>query len=449
MPRLKELLVFVALSTIFLIPNVFAAEQPVAIFHAFNDPYTLIESYVCDLSNQGYSHVQIPPAQKSNPGKSWSARYQPIDFNVIDGMGSESDLKKLIDKAHGCGVKVIADVVFNHMANMDEYRGLDKFPGLSKEDFNPPCAISYDDGNRTSEVDCWLNGDLPDLNQARESVQNLQKNHLKNLLALGIDGFRFDAAKHIPADLLKNYIDFIDEESNGNAWNYLEVIEDHDTQAEDYNWIASATDFVLYRDAFLKVFGFWGDVRQLKKPRAVNDSRSVTFGRNHDTIPVHNKNCIMGCYGDPTDSYLATTYVLARESGTPLVMNWDNYDSPFLRYGAKFRQIMSQRGKSGANVKENVLDVINSRSILIMERGNEEFYVLNKGTDRFDMPVLDMTLTNLEGCYRELRRNFTVAIEKRDDKKYVTRWGRWERGGLEIFGREALFFTREPWEQCQ
>ena len=82
------------------------------------------------------------------------------------------------------------------------------------------------------------------------------------------------------------------------------------------------------------------------------------------------------------------------------------------------------------------------------QRGNQGFFVVNKGTDRVDIPVLDMTLTNLEGCYRELRRNFTVAIEKRDRKKYVTRWGRWARGGLEIYGREALYFIRESWNHC-
>ena len=102
------------------------------------------------------------------------------------------------------------------------------------------------------------------------------------------------------------------------------------------------------------------------------------------------------------------------------------------------------------NVKENVLGVIDSPVVMMsMERGSEGFFVLNKSADRFDIPVLDLTLTNLEGCYRELRRKFTVAIERKDGKKFVTRWGRWDRGGLEIYGRDALYFIREPWEQCR
>jgi alpha-amylase len=360
-------------------------------------------------------------------------------------MGSEGDLKRLIDKAHGCGLKVIADVVFNHMTSMDDYRELNRFPGLPKEAFHSPCDIDY--SSRGSVVNCWLNGNLPDLDQTNSSVQTIQKNHLKKLLALGVDGFRFDAAKHMAPDMVKNYIDFIDRESKGNTWNYLEVIEDDGTKAEDYNRVAAVTDFVLYK-SLVKAFGFGGSLSSLRVPAAVDDPRSVTFGRNHDTVPQNNANCIVGCHGDPTDSYLATAYVLARERGTPLILNWDNYDSPYIGYGAKFRQIMIQRGRAGENVKENVLGVLDSPAVMIMERGSQGFFVVNKGSDRFDTPVLDMSLTNLEGCYRELRRNFTVAIEKRDGKKYVTRWGRWVRGGLEIYGREALYFVRESWNQC-
>ena len=77
---------------------VFAGEQPVAIFHAFDQNYGDVKLYVCDLPSQGYSHIQIAPAQKSNPSDQWWARYQPIDYAVIKGRGSEGDLKKLIKK---------------------------------------------------------------------------------------------------------------------------------------------------------------------------------------------------------------------------------------------------------------------------------------------------------------------------------------------------------------
>ncbi len=155
-------------------------------------------------------------------------------------------------------------------------------------------------------------------------------------------------------------------------------------------------------------------------------------------------------YSDPSDSYLATAYVLARESGTPLILNWDNRDSSFLKYGVKFRQIMHQRGNQGKNIKENILTGVDSPTVLLMERGSEGFFVANKGENKFNIPVLDLTLTNLDGCYRELRNNFTVAIEHREQgKKFITRWISWNRGGMEVQKRDALYFIREPFNQCQ
>ncbi|MDZ4878161.1 MAG: hypothetical protein CLLPBCKN_007596 [Chroococcidiopsis cubana SAG 39.79] len=433
------------------------AEQPVAIFHAFHQNYNDVKKFVCQLADRGYSHIQIAPAQKSNSSQEWWARYQPVDYGVIEGKGSQADLRQLIAQAHKCQIKVIADVVFNHMANLsggDDFENLSKFPGLTKDDFhsapgNPgkkPCDINYNDGNRNSELHCWLGG-LPDLKYTA-TVKKIQKAHLKKLLNLGIDGFRFDAAKHMPANVVKEYVDYINRESKGKIWNYLEVITDSDTRADNYKWIAAVTDFVLY-NSMKAAFTFGGDLRSLRIPIAVDDSRSVTFGRNHDTIREINSSAI-NPYDDPSDSYLATAYVLARESGTPLILNWDNADAPYIKTGVKFRQIMRQRLKAGGNVKENVLAAVDSSTVLLMERGNEGFFVVNKAAGKFDIPALDLTLTDIEGCYRELRNNFTVAVQRRQNgKKFVTRWGTQNRGGMEVRGRDALYFIREPWQQCQ
>lgn len=424
----------------------YSGEQPIAIFHAFDQQYSEVERFVCSLAEQGYSHIQVAPAQKSNPDPKWWARYQPVDYATIEGRGSEDDLRRLIAAAHACGIKVIADVVLNHMADMEEYRDLN-FPNLSAADFHHRCGINYADGDRISETECWLGG-LPDLDQTKQNVQLIHKAHLRKLLGLGVDGFRFDAAKHMPNTVVKDYIDFIDRESRGNTWNYLEVISDGDTSPYEYNRVAAVTDFVLY-NSMKEAFSYGGDLRALRLPQAILDSRSVTFGRNHDNIREINTNAISP-YDDRIDSYLATAYVLAREAGTPLVLNWDNADAAFIRTGVKFRRTMHQRAAEGKNTEEFVLAVIDSPTLLMMERGEEGFFVVNKGAEQSDIPALDLTLTRLEGCYRELGKSFTVAVQRRDNgKKYVTRWGSWNRGGMQISGRNALFFTRESWDHCR
>ena len=320
------------------------SEQPVAIFHAFDQPYRDVTSVACGLADQGYSHIQIAPAQKSNPSGEWWARYQPVDYSVIDGKGSEQDLRALVAEADRCGLKIIADVVFNHMANMPEYADL-AFPNLSPADFHQRCAIDYRDGNRTSEQQCWLGG-LPDLDQTSSVVRQLQQAHLRTLLDLGIDGFRLDAAKHMPETTVKEvYIDFVNRASGGTTWNYLEVISDGDTAPEAYTGVAAVTDFVLY-GALKDAFSAGGDLRSLRVPRAVADPRSVTFGQNHDTIRALNENAI-NPYADPSNSYLATAYVLAREGGTPLVLNRDHSAAAYIPTGVRFRRIMSRARERG------------------------------------------------------------------------------------------------------
>jgi alpha-amylase len=422
------------------------AAQPVAIFHAFDQSFADVAGFVCEVGAEGYSHVQISPAQKSNPTAEWWGRYQPVDYATIEGRGSEADLKQLVAKAHGCGVKVIADVVFNHMADMPEFAS-HNYPGIGPANFHDRCDINYSDGNRDTELRCWL-GTLPDLDQTKAAVMKVHKQHLKKLLGLGIDGFRFDAAKHMPTPVVKQYIDYVNAESQGKAWNYLEVIEDHDTAAKDYNGVAAVEDFLLY-GSMKNAFSVGGDLRGLRVPVAVDDPRSVTFGRNHDNIRAINSGAI-NAYDNPVDSYFATAFVLAHEAGTPLVLNWDNVDVPFIRTGVKFRQIITQRAAGGANVKETVLSVVDNQDVLVMERGAEGFFVVNKAAQKLDIAVLDLTLTNLEGCYRELRFNFFVAIQRNNTgKKFVTRWGTPARGGMEVQARDALYFIREPFSACQ
>lgn len=432
--------------------QVVAIEPPIAIFHAHDEPYRNVASYVCELAKQGYSHVQIAPAQQSNPGPlpsplEWAVRYQPVDYRVIEGRGSEQDLRQLTTTAAQCNVKIIADVVFNHMANLPQYQSLN-FPTFSPADFHPRCDINYNDRTTTTERQCWLNGDLPDLDLSRPNVREIQKAHLQKLMDLGVSGFRFDAAKHMEPQYVQEYIAFINTMSQGRAWNYLEVIEDADTRPEEYTAIAPITDFRLC-NSLLQAFSLSGDLRSLRVPNALNDSRSVTFAINHDTDAEINPSFPVCHYANRGDGVLAIAYVLARESGTPLILGKDNLHVPYVKFGVNFRRIMQQRGTEGKNVKKNVLAVINSSTLLMMERGSEGFAVINKAAEKLDLPVLDLTLTNLEGCYRELRNNFTVAIERRGDgKKYVTRWGGWNRGGIEVQGRDVLFLIREPFNLC-
>lgn len=59
-----SILIILLIVSICLPSPAYAGEQPIAIFHAFNLQYKDVEGFVCDLAEQGYSHIQISPAQK-------------------------------------------------------------------------------------------------------------------------------------------------------------------------------------------------------------------------------------------------------------------------------------------------------------------------------------------------------------------------------------------------
>jgi alpha-amylase len=435
-----------------------ALNQPTAILHAHDEPYRQVKGYVCALAKQGYSHVQIAPAQRSNgdpaggaavSANPWWSRYQPVDFLVIQGRGSLADLQALTHQAHSCGMKVIADVVFNHMASDPQFAPTLTYPTFQREHFHPPCPIHYNDGKTNTERQCWLNGDLPDLNQTHGQVMGILRQHLKLLLKAGVDGFRFDAAKHIDPKVLNDLIATINRSSKNRAWNYLEVIDDNDTKASMYTPTAAVTDFLLC-ESLQRAFRFGGSLSSLRVPTAINDSRSVTFGVNHDSDPSINPGFPKCSYANRDDAVLADAYVLARESGTPLILAKDNLTVAYLPTGAMFRRLMMERGKRGLNVREQVLDVADTQSMLVMERGSEGLFVVNKSSSSFDTPVLDLTLSNLEGCYQELRNKFTVAIERNGDgRKFISRWGTRQRGGLQVAARDALYFVRVAMAECR
>lgn len=425
-----------------------AGTQPTAILHAHDEPLRSVATYVCRLPAQGYSHVQITPVQRSNPGPQWWKRYQPIDHLTIEGRGSAGDLRALTRTAHGCGMKVIADVVLNHMASDPRFASL-AFPGLSAADFHRRCTIDYSDGNPRTERDCWLNGDLPDLDQSRPAVMERLKRHLRMLVDLGVDGFRFDAAKHIDPGQLQELVMYVNAISGGRSWNYLEVVDDADTRPQMYTPVAAVTDFTLC-DTLKNALSLGGSLSALRVPQAIDDPRSVTFGVNHDSDPQINPGFPRCQTANRGDAQLANAYVLAREGGTPLILARDNLEVAYLSAGARFRSILRQRAAEGRPTRETVLAVGDSDTLLLMARGEEGFFVLNKAAARADLPVLDLTLSHLEGCYRELRNHFTVAIERRPNgRKYVSRWGSWARGGLEVQGRDALYFVRVPFSDCR
>lgn len=194
--------------------------------HAFNWTYHEILINLENIRNAGFKNVLTMPIQQpKGGGNTWWAFYQPLSFSIGDNsaLGSKEELIELCSEAEQYGICILADIVVNHMANIDD--------NATEEDGTPtvlPAVAAYEPllyNNRNEDLDgigvtfhhnrkaggsgaetqVYAYGNLPDLNTANAYVQERVLSLLKECIDAGIDGFRFDAAKHVETEQDPDY----------------------------------------------------------------------------------------------------------------------------------------------------------------------------------------------------------------------------------------------------
>lgn len=185
--------------------------------HAFNWSYNTIKENLPAIAAAGYTTVQTSPVQQpkdySTSGDvtgQWWKLYQPISFHIAEEswLGTKDDLKSLCDEADKYGIKIICDIVSNHIANADEDRPnvvsnqVKKYePEFYKK--RKTYTRTYTGHANDSSVQAVVQGHVsscPDLVTNDTDVQGYIINLLKECIDCGVDGFRFDAAKHIETE---------------------------------------------------------------------------------------------------------------------------------------------------------------------------------------------------------------------------------------------------------
>jgi len=200
------------------------------------------------LGPQGYGGVQVSPPHAAASLGFWYDMYQPVDYTLLNSaMGTEAEFQTMINTCHTAGVRIYADVVVNHLApgsgtatngrtwNANTF----SYPFFGVNDFHANCPIQGADygspGNQNSVRNCRLVG-LIDLATESTYVRGQVKNYLAKLLTMGVDGFRFDASKHMqPADLLAFVSSVAQTTQMGEpVWVTHEIIPDGNVNRADY-----------------------------------------------------------------------------------------------------------------------------------------------------------------------------------------------------------------------
>ena len=273
------------------------------ILHAFGWSFNQIKQNLPAIVNAGFKTVQTSPVQEPKSGGAfWWAYYQPLSFTIAEKtpLGTKAELQEMCEAAEQLGVKVIVDVVANHLANIsDSDLEPDGTPKVSPdvEKYEPYIYQHRNDSsnptfhhNKNAQgsgaiTQYYAYGALPDLNTANPYVQERVLAFMKECIDVGVDGFRFDAAKHIEtptdpeyaSDFWTNTLNvaktYYNQKNGGTLYAYGEILGDPGggRKLTDYTTFMGLTDdhyIASYNSSFIS-----GDPSKLV---------DATYGKNTD-----------------------------------------------------------------------------------------------------------------------------------------------------------------------
>src|SRR6266545_6514748 len=226
-------------------------------------------------------------------GRPWWQDYQPVSYTLTTRRGDRAGFAAMVSACHAAGVKVYADAVINHMAG-----GGSTGPGSAGSSFS--------------------HYDYPGTTYVRDRLAA----YLNDLLSLGVDGFRIDAAKHMPA----TDIAAIESRLSRPAYVVQEVI-DYGTEpikGSENTGNGDVHQFPYGRDLG-KIFRY----EKLSYLRSFGSSlpsdKAVVFTDNHDTQRSGDPNILT--FRDNGTYAMANAFMLAWTYGTPTVMSSYEYSS--------------------------------------------------------------------------------------------------------------------------
>jgi glycosidase len=131
--------------------------------------------------------------------------YWPIAAEGVDARwGGEAALRALVDAAHARGVRLILDVVPNHVH--EDHPWYSERPELFNDD--PDCICGDYSCPWSSDIEtCWFTEYLPDLDWTRPEVaQQVVPATVQWALDYDLDGFRVDAVPMMPRAAVRELV---------------------------------------------------------------------------------------------------------------------------------------------------------------------------------------------------------------------------------------------------
>ena len=320
------------------------------ILHVWSWNFPTIAENMKQIADAGFTMLQTSPVNAcfspeggnikilDEKEGNWYHYYQPTDWTIGNNIvGTEEEMKAMLDSAKKYDIRVLVDVLPNHTAfNIDLVT--DEFyaaVGGREKMFHTHGLDGIVDYNDRTQCTHQGVGGLPDVNTENPLFQKYYMQFVNKLVDMGVRGFRYDTAKHIGV-----HSDPLDTEAGvkeNDFWDvatgrkevlgvslsipydslfvYGEVLQDKNVPEEEYasyfGQTASTYGHVL-REVLAKRSA--KDIDLLDWYHRAAPEYLTTWVESHDTYCNANESAGL------TDSQIRTGWVFltARQNGTPL-----------------------------------------------------------------------------------------------------------------------------------
>ena len=320
------------------------------ILHVWSWNFPTIAENMKQISDAGFTMLQTSPVNAcfspeggnikilDEKEGNWYHYYQPTDWTIGNNiLGTEAEMKAMLDSAKKYDIRVLVDVLPNHTAfdiDLVTEEFYDAVGGRDKM-FHTKGLEGINDYNDRAQCTHQGVGGLPDVNTENPLFQKYYMQFVNKLIEMGVRGFRYDTAKHIgvhsdpldtEAGVTEN--DFWDVATGrkevlgvslcipyDSLFVYGEVLQDRNVPEEEYasyfGQTASSYGHVL-REVLAKRSAKGIDL--LNWYHRAAPEYLTTWVESHDTYCNANESAGL------TDAQIRTGWVFltARQNGTPL-----------------------------------------------------------------------------------------------------------------------------------
>ncbi len=370
---MRRRLVSLWIMLIAFLPQLIASDYGLAsncqdgvILHCFNWKYNDIKAELPNIAAAGFTSVQTSPAQGNGSGE-WYWLYQPYDLAVgTNGLGTRTDLKALCDEAEKYGIKVIVDVVANHLNGSMDYVE----SRWRKDEYWHTHGGNIDYSNRWQVTHGEIG--MRDLNSEHSYVQEQARKYVDDLYSLGVDGIRWDAAKHI--GLPSESCQFWPEVCRTDMFHYGEILvgpvdNGGDAQMKEYTDYMTVTDSSYgktLRDALSggstpSAYANWA-------ARGISSDKIIYWAESHDTWA---NGYDWGYSHGLSQNVIDRSYALvaSRADATSLYFSRPSTSNkPDIKIGAKGSTAFKNKEVAAVNHFHNAM--IGQKDYYVSENGN-------------------------------------------------------------------------------